>query len=165
MFDAYTVNWLHLIARWAHILVGAAWIGTSFYFIFLNNSVRPPDNEQDDGPNVKGVVWMVHGGAFYRTTKYDGAPEKLPSTLHWFKWEAYLTWISGIAMLALIYWGQARAYMIDPAVADISNHTAVGIGIGTIIGSWLVYDLLIKTLWSHPKLVSAIGMLLSLIHI
>jgi uncharacterized membrane protein len=160
LFDAYTVNWLHLLARWAHILVGAAWIGTSFYFIFLNNSVRPPDNEQDDGPNVKGVVWMVHGGAFYRTTKYDGAPEKLPSTLHWFKWEAYLTWISGIAMLALIYWGQARAYMIDPAVADISNHTAIGIGIGTIVGSWIVYDLLIKTLWTRPKLVSAIGMIL-----
>ena len=87
MFDAYTVNWLHLLARWAHILTGAAWIGTSFYFIFINNSIRPPDNDQDDGPAVKGVVWMVHGGAFYRTTKYDGAPNALPTTLHWFKWK------------------------------------------------------------------------------
>ena len=160
LFDAYTVNWLHLLARWAHILTGAAWIGTSFYFIFLNNSIRPPDNDQDDGPAVKGVVWMVHGGAFYRTTKYDGAPQKLPNTLHWFKWEAYLTWISGIAMLALIYWGQARAYMVDPAVADITTGQAVTIGIGTIVGGWVVYDLLVKTLWTRPKLVSVIGVTL-----
>ena len=151
MFDAYTVNWLHLLARWAHILTGAAWIGTSFYFIFLNNSIRPPDTDADDGPQVKGVVWMVHGGAFYRTTKYDGAPEKLPKTLHWFMWEAYLTWISGIAMLALIYWFQARAFMIDPQVADITTGQAVAIGVGTIVGGWVVYDLLIKALWQKPK--------------
>ena len=96
MFDAYTVNWLHLLARWAHILTGAAWIGTSFYFIFLNNSIRPPDNDQDDGPAVKGVVWMVHGGAFYRTTKYDGAPNALPTTLHFGRvwWLARVTWDS-----------------------------------------------------------------------
>ena len=157
MFDAYTVNWLHLLARWAHILTGAAWIGTSFYFIFLNNSIRPPDNDQDSGPAVKGVVWMVHGGAFYRTTKYDGAPEKLPTTLHWFKWEAYLTWISGMAMLALIYWGQARAYMVDPAVADLTTGQAVAIGMGTIVGGWVVYDVLVKTLWRHPKVVAVVG--------
>jgi uncharacterized membrane protein len=157
LFDAYTVNWLHLLARWAHILTGAAWIGTSFYFIFLNNSIRPPDTEEDEGPQVKGVVWMVHGGAFYRTTKYDGAPQTLPKTLHWFMWEAYLTWISGIAMLALIYWTQARAFMIDPQVADISTGMAVCIGVGTIVGGWVVYDLLIKALWQRPKLVSAIG--------
>ena len=157
MFDAYTVNWLHLLARWAHILTGAAWIGTSFYFIFLNNSIRPPDNDQDSGPAVKGVVWMVHGGAFYRTTKYDGAPEKLPTTLHWFKWEAYLTWISGMAMLALIYWGQARAYMVDPAVADLNTGQAVAIGMGTIVGGWVVYDVLVKTLWRHPKVVAVVG--------
>lgn len=159
MFDAYTINWLHLLARWAHILTGAAWIGTSFYFIFLNNSIRPPDNEQDSGNKVKGVVWMVHGGAFYRTTKYDGAPEKLPTTLHWFKWEAYLTWLSGVAMLALIYWGQARAYMVDPAVADITTTQAVLTGMGSIVGSWIAYDLLIKALWTRPKLVSFIGVL------
>lgn len=159
MFDAYTVNWLHLLMRWAHILTGAAWIGTSFYFIFLNNSIRPPDNEQDEGAKVKGVVWMVHGGAFYRTTKYDGAPEKLPTTLHWFKWEAYLTWLSGVAMLALIYWGQARAYMVDPAVADISETQAILTGVGSIVGGWIAYDLLIKTLWTRPKLVSVIGVI------
>ena len=157
VLDPYTINWLHLLARWAHILTGAAWIGTSFYFIFLNNSIRPPDNDQDAGPKVKGVVWMVHGGAFYRTTKYDGAPEKLPTTLHWFKWEAYLTWLSGMAMLALIYWGQARAYMVDPAVADISTTQAVLTGMGSIVGAWLLYDLIIKTLWEHPKIVSVVG--------
>ena len=134
LFDAYTINWLHLLARWFHIITGAAWIGTSFYFIWLNNSIRPPEAPEDEGENVKGVVWSIHGGAFYRTTKYDGAPKTLPKTLHWFMWEAYLTWISGIALLALIYWSQAHAYMVDPQIADISTGAAVGIGVGVIVG-------------------------------
>ena len=160
MMDAYTSNWLHLLARWVHIVVGAAWIGTSFYFIWLNNSIRPPETPEDDGENVKGVVWSIHGGAFYRTTKYDGAPATLPKTLHWFKWEAYFTWISGIALLILIYWSQAYAYMVDPQVADISAAQAVAIGVGVIVGGWVVYDILCKTLWRRPTLLAILGVLL-----
>jgi uncharacterized membrane protein len=159
LFDAYTINWLHLLARWFHIITGAAWIGTSFYFIWLNNSIRPPEVPEDEGENVKGVVWSIHGGAFYRTTKYDGAPATLPKTLHWFMWEAYLTWISGIALLALIYWSQAHAYMVDPQIADISTGAAVGIGVGVIVGGWVVYDVLCKTLWRHPKILATLGIM------
>ena len=157
--DAYIINWLHLLARWAHIIVGAAWIGTSFYFIWLNNSVRPPEVPEDEGENVKGVVWSIHGGAFYRTTKYDGAPATLPKTLHWFKWEAYFTWISGIALLGLVYWSQAHAYMVDPRIADLSALQAVGIGVGVIVGGWVVYDLLCKTLWRRPVLLASLGVI------
>ena len=160
LFDAYTNDWLHLLARWFHIITGAAWIGTSFYFIWLNNSIRPPESPEDEGDNVKGVGWSIHGGAFYRTTKYDGAPVHLPKTLHWFKWEAYLTWISGIALLALIYWTQAQSFMVDPQVADLSASEAVMTGIGVLVGGWFAYDILCKTLAKTPMLLAVIGLAL-----
>jgi uncharacterized membrane protein len=157
---AYATQWLHLLARWLHVVLGAAWIGTSFYFIWINNSIRPPESPQDEGEKVKGVVWSVHGGAFYRTTKYDGAPATLPKTLHWFMWESYLTWMTGVALLALIYWTQARAFMIDPSVADIQPWQAVAIGISTLVVGWLVYDVLCRTLWRHPKVLALLGTVL-----
>jgi uncharacterized membrane protein len=160
LFDAYTTDWLHLLARWFHIITGAAWIGTSFYFIWLNNSIRPPESPEDEGENVKGVVWSIHGGAFYRTTKYDGAPVNLPKTLHWFKWEAYLTWISGVSLLALIYWTQAQAFMVDPQVADLSSMEAVGIGVGVLIAGWVGYDILCKTMAKTPVLLACVGLVL-----
>ncbi len=149
-----------MLARWFHIITGAAWIGTSFYFIWLNNSIRPPESPEDEGENVKGVVWSIHGGAFYRTTKYDGAPVNLPKTLHWFKWEAYLTWISGVSLLALIYWTQAYSFMVDPQVADISGGEAVLIGIGVLVGGWFAYDILCKTMAKTPVLLACVGLLL-----
>jgi uncharacterized membrane protein len=160
VFAAYATQWLHLLARWLHVVVGAAWIGTSFYFIWINNSIRPPESPQDEGEKVKGVVWSVHGGAFYRTTKYDGAPTTLPKTLHWFMWEAYLTWMTGAALLTLIYWTQARAFMIDPSVADIQPWQAVCIGVGTLVVGWLVYDLMCRTLSRHPKVLAVVGVVL-----
>lgn len=157
MLEAYVSQWLHLLARWFHVVIGAAWIGTSFYFVWLNNSVRPPETAEDDGENVKGVVWSVHGGAFYKTTKYDGAPATLPKTLHWFKWESYLTWISGVVLLGTIYWSQARAMMIDPQVADLNPWVAVAIGVGSVVGGWLVYDIGCRLLHKWPKLLAGLG--------
>jgi uncharacterized membrane protein len=157
VLEAYVSQWLHLLARWFHVVIGAAWIGTSFYFVWLNNSVRPPETAEDDGENVKGVVWSVHGGAFYKTTKYDGAPATLPKTLHWFKWESYLTWISGVVLLGTIYWSQARAMMIDPQVADLNPWVAVAIGVGSVVGGWLVYDIGCRLLHKWPKLLAGLG--------
>lgn len=138
--DPYMLEWLHLVTRWAHLVVGAAWIGASFYFNWLNNHVRNVEGRDD-----RMALWAVHGGAFYEVTKFKGAPAKLPETLHWFKYEAYFTWITGFFLLLFVYWLQATAFMVDPSVADISGTTAVGIGVGTLVVGWVVYDLLCKS--------------------
>jgi uncharacterized membrane protein len=140
---SYLSDWLNLLFRWLHLIFGAAWIGTSFYFNWLNNHVREP--ERDTDPLVGGEVWSVHGGHFYRVVKYKVAPEQLPKTLHWFKWEAYLTWVTGICLLAVVYYLQADFYLIDQNVADITTLSAIGLGIGTLVGGWLVYHYACKS--------------------
>ena len=99
--ENYIADWLNLLFRWLHLITGAAWIGTSFYFNWLNHSIRKPE-EPIDG--ISGHLYSVHGGHFYRVMKYQGAPAKLPKTLHWFKYEAYFTWITGFCLLAIIYY-------------------------------------------------------------
>jgi uncharacterized membrane protein len=133
------LDWGSLLVRWLHIITGIAWIGSSFYFVWLDNHLLPPE-EPDGDPGVAGELWAVHGGGFYRARKYQVAPERLPRTLHWFYWEAYSTWLSGIGLLSLLYFFQADAYLIDPAVRMLSQAAAVAIAIGILIGSWLVYD-------------------------
>lgn len=131
-------EWVGLVVRWFHLAIGIAWIGASFYFVWLNNAVRPP--ERGPRPGVAGEVWSVHGGAFYQVVKYKGAPEALPGTLHWFKWEAYLTWLSGFFLLVFLYWRNAATWMIDAAVMPLAPWQAVAVGAGTLLGGWLVYD-------------------------
>ena len=143
--EAYVVEWLNLLVRWLHVIAGIAWIGSSFYFIWLDDHLRAPADPADEDKGVGGEVWSVHGGGFYHAQKYRVAPEVLPSPLHWFKWEAYTTWWSGIALTALIYWYGAGIYLIDPAVADLSQMEAVAIAVGFIAGGWIVYDLLCKS--------------------
>lgn len=143
--SAYIVEWLSLLGRWAHFVVGVAWIGASFYFVWLDNHLRPAVRERDRDEGVGGEVWAVHGGGFYHAQKYKVAPEQLPETLHWFKWEAYTTWITGMFLLALIYWYGAELYLIDPAQAPLSKPVAITIGVATLIVGWFVYDLLCKS--------------------
>ncbi|HET6630407.1 MAG TPA: urate hydroxylase PuuD [Woeseiaceae bacterium] len=143
--EAYIVEWLNLLARWAHFVVGIAWIGSSFYFIWLDNHLQAPEAAADTDKGVGGELWSVHGGGFYRAHKYKVAPPALPETLHWFKWEAYTTWLTGMFLLALVYWYGAAIYLVDPAVAELSQPAAVGIAILVIAGGWLVYDLLCKS--------------------
>lgn len=138
-------DWLNLIFRWLHLIFGAAWIGTSFYFNWLNNHVRPPEDPAREEAGVKGTLWSVHGGAFYKVTKFAVAPEKLPKTLHWFKWEAYLTWITGASLLTVVYYLQADAFMVDRSVADLPTLAVVGIGVGALLGGWTLYHLLCKS--------------------
>ncbi len=139
------IDWLHLILRWLHIIAGIAWIGASFYFIWLNNHVRPPADQATRDEGIDGELWALHGGAFYRVHRFGLAPDRLPETLHWFKWEAYVTWLSGVALLALVYWMGARVYMIDPAVANLELWQALTIGIGVLPVGWIAYDLLQKS--------------------
>jgi len=156
---AHAHTWLELLVRWLHVIVGVAWIGTSFYFVWLNNHLRPPPTPEDD---VSGEVWSVHGGHFYRVIRFRVAPAQLPETLHWFKWEAYATWLSGASLLVIVYYLGADGFLVDPSVADISKGTAIAIGAGSLIGGWLVYDLLCKSpLHKKPVLFAVVAFALA----
>ena len=143
---SYTLDWLNLVVRWLHLIVGIAWIGASFYFVWLDNSIRPSKPGSDlEKKGVAGELWAVHGGGFYNPQKYLVAPPELPQDLHWFKWEAYTTWLSGFALLLIVYYFNAQAMMIDKSVADLSSWQAIGIGIGALVLGWTVYDLLCRS--------------------
>ena len=140
--EAHIAEWLNLLVRWIHFIIGVAWIGASFYFNWLENHLNraPP---QDKG--IDGNLWAVHGGGFYHLKKFTNGPEKLPEVLHWFKWEAYMTWVSGMTLLAIVYYYNAQAMMIDPSVYDLTPTVAIIIGISSGFVSWFVYDLLCKS--------------------
>ena len=143
---SYGVDWLNLLLRWLHLITGIAWIGASFYFVWLDNSIRPPKAGSDlEKVGVSGELWAVHGGGFYNPQKYLVAPKELPAELHWFKWEAYWTWISGFSLLFIVYYFNASAMMIDKSVADLNSWQAIGIGLGTLLIGWTVYDLLCRS--------------------
>ena len=155
--EAYLVDWLNLLARWVHFITGVAWIGASFYFIWLDNHLETPLAAIDVNKGVGGEIWSVHGGGFYHAQKYKVAPQVIPETLHWFKWEAYSTWLSGMFLLVLVYWYGAQVYLIDPTTAELTPLTAVVIAASVIVGSWIVYDLLCKTkLGENERLFAAV---------
>ena len=117
--DGYLIEWATLLLRWLHLIVGIAWIGSSFYFVWLDNSLRAPQDDALREKGVAGELWAVHGGGFYNPQKYLVAPAALPKELHWFKWESYSTWLSGFALLATLYYVQAASFMVDPAKAAL----------------------------------------------
>jgi uncharacterized membrane protein len=133
----FLVDWLNLLVRWAHFVFGVGWIGASFYFVWLDLSLR---QREKMNPGVYGTSWLVHGGGFYHVEKYSVAPEKLPEDLHWFIWEAYLTWVTGFALLILQYYFNATAYLIDPSVMDLAPRDAIAISVASLAGGWLIYD-------------------------
>ena len=135
--DVFLADWLNLLIRWAHMVAGIGWIGTSFYFIALDVSLRRRETMKE---GVAGTAWEVHGGGFYHVEKYMVAPKDLPADLLWYKWEAYLTWVTGFALLAVQYYWHASAYLIDPAVAALAPWQAIVISVVTLIAGWLVYD-------------------------
>lgn len=142
--DPYLYDWLNLVVRLLHVVTAIAWIGASFYFIWLDNSLEePPQWKKDKG--IKGDLWSIHGGGIYEVAKYQLSPEKMPKHLHWFKWEAYSTWITGILLLTLIYYVGASSYMIDPSKADLAPWQAIGLGVGSIVVGLLIYELLCRT--------------------
>jgi uncharacterized membrane protein len=133
--EAYLLDWVALLLRWAHLIVGIAWIGASFYFIWLDNHLDPARNSA-----LAGELSAIHGGGFYRVEKYRLAPAELPPRLHWFMWEAYWTWITGFALMVAVVYAQAELYLIDPAVMPLSKAMAIGIGLGTLVVSSVVYE-------------------------
>jgi uncharacterized membrane protein len=153
--DPYTTDWLNLLGRWLHVIAGIVWIGSSFYFIALDNHLRPPEEEVARDAGVGGESWEIHGGGFYRVQKYRVAPHELPEPLHWFKWEAYTTWLSGFALLVVLYYFHADTYLIDKSVADLSTWEAIAISVALLAAAWLVYDALCRVLGSRPLVLAA----------
>lgn len=133
-------SWLSLLLRWFHLMAGILWIGTSFYFISLQNALKPPTNEADKKAGVGGETWEVHGGGFFHKKKYSVAPDFMPDNLIWYKWEAYLTWLSGILLLCLMYYFKADLYLIDPDKMPLTKIQATFVGVSFIAAGWFIYD-------------------------
>ena len=138
--EAWLQQWLSLLLRWAHFITGVAWIGASFYFNWLENHLQRRLVTEDSQDPIAGDLWAVHGGGFYYLQKFRVAPAHLPETLHWFKYEAYFTWLSGFALLLVVYYWNASMYLLDPAVSAISPAQAIALGLASLLASWLVYD-------------------------
>ena len=159
-FDAYATDWLNLLTRWLHVIAGIVWIGSSFYFIALDNHLRPPKDPHDADEGIGGETWEIHGGGFYNIKKYLVAPRVLPETLHWFKWEAYTTWLSGFALMIVLYYLNANTYLIDKSVADLSAGEAVAISVGLLAAAWIVYDVLCRLLAARPLVLAFVLLVL-----
>jgi uncharacterized membrane protein len=151
-------EWGNFLLRWTHVIAGIAWIGSSFYFVHLDLSLRKHDAL---APGVGGEAWQVHGGGFYNMVKYVVAPPHLPKELTWFKWEAYATWLSGFALFISLYYTNAELYLIDRTVLDISPAVAIAISVGGLIAGWVVYDLMCKSaLGRNDLLLGIVGFVL-----
>lgn len=140
--DVFLGEWINLLLRWFHMIVGIGWIGTSFYFMALDYSL---DTSERKSQGVYGTAWEVHGGGFYHVEKFTVAPPQLPAHLHWFKWDAYLTWVTGFGLLIVQYYLHARSYLIDPAVLPLEPLQAVAISIASLIGGWVIYEALCRS--------------------
>jgi uncharacterized membrane protein len=151
---AYALEWANLLVRWLHVTVAMAWIGTSFYYIALDYHLIEPKNPAAEEAGIGGEAWEIHGGGFYRVEKYRVAPRALPSPLHWFKWEAYTTWLSGFGLLVVLYYANASTYLVDRSVADISPWLAIAISLGILLVAWYVYDGLCRLLEGRDRLLA-----------
>src|SRR5438552_9669612 len=148
---AYAGDWLHLIVRWLHITAAIAWVGASFYFIALDQSLRPPRRPGAEAEGVGGEAWEIHGGSFYRVAKYRIAPRTLPAPLAWFKWEAYTTWLTGFALMVLLYYVDPTQYLIAPGDTRFQGWELVVASLAILIFSWLAYDTLSRSLAGNER--------------
>ena len=155
LLDSYVTDWLDLLFRWLHVIAGIVWIGTSFYFVALDNHLRSPESRMDRDAGVGGESWEIHGGGFYRVLKYRLAPETVPEPLHWFKWEAYTTWLSGFALMIVLYYVDADTYLVDKSVRDLDTQTAIGISLVGLVAAWFVYDAICRVFRRSELLIAA----------
>ena len=144
--ETYLLDWANLLLRWLHVIVAIAWIGSSFYFVFLDSSLTPPVDEQLKKDGVSGELWAVHGGGFYHPVKFNVSPPKLPEHLHWFYWESYSTWLSGFALFLVSYLWSPSVYLIDPNVMSWSPAGAIAAALAFLVIFWLLYDGICRTL-------------------
>jgi uncharacterized membrane protein len=158
LLESHMMEWLNIVIRLMHITFGIAWIGASFYFVFLENALNRTEDVRDE---LAGNLWAVHGGGFYYLEKYKVAPKTIPKHLHWFKYEAYFTWLSGFCLLFVVYYFNASAFLIDKNILDITATQGILIGVGSFIVAWILYDMMCKSaLIKNQLLFSIIGFLI-----
>ena len=142
--ESYYLDWANLLLRWVHVITAIAWIGSSFYFVFLDSSLTPPVDDDLKKQGVSGELWAVHGGGFYHPVKFAVSPPKLPSHLHWFYWESYSTWLSGFALFTVSYLWSASTYLIDKSLMDWAPATAIVVALSFLVVFWLLYDMICR---------------------
>ena len=148
--ESYFLDWANLLLRWVHVITAIAWIGSSFYFVFLDSSLTPPEDEDLKKQGVLGELWALHGGGFYHPVKFAGAPPKLPQHLHWFYWESYSTWLTGFSLFTVSYLYSASTYLIDKSKMDWGPAMAISTALGFLVVFWLLYDGVCR-LFGHKK--------------
>ena len=161
--ETYLLEWANLLLRWAHVVTAVAWIGASFYFVFLDSSLTPPQDEELKRQGVSGELWAVHGGGFYHPVKFAVRPPELPKHLHWFYWESYSTWLTGFALFTISYLWNASSYLIDPARMDWSPTAAVCAALGFLVVFWLAYDAICRLWGQRPGGDRVVGALVALL--
>ena len=159
--EAYLLDWANLLLRWVHVITAIAWIGSSFYFVFLDNNLIKPESPDLLEKGVDGAMWAVHGGGFYNPQKYMVAPKKIHTKLHWFYWESYSTWISGFALFTVLYLYNASTYLIDKSLMDWQPGAAIGVAISFLLVFWVVYDLICQVFGfrKHGELIVGVCMI------
>jgi len=157
--ESYLLDWANLLLRWAHVITAIAWIGSSFYFVFLDSSLTPPVDEDLKKQGVSGELWAVHSGGFYHPVKFATQPPALPANLHWFYWESYSTWITGFALLTVSYLWNASAYLIDKSLMDWQPSTAILVALSFFVVFWLLYDAICRVFGKgkHGDLTVGVG--------
>jgi len=158
--ESYFLDWANLLLRWLHVITAIAWIGSSFYFVFLDSSLTPPADPKLRAEGVTGELWAVHGGGFYHPVKYAVAPPQLPPHLHWFFWEAYSTWMSGFALFTVSYLWNAGTYLVDKSLMDWAPATAILVALSFLVVFWLLYDAICRVFGQRRKGEAIVGALL-----
>ena len=161
--ESYLLDWANLLLRWVHVVTAIAWVGSSFYFVFLDSSLTPPQDEDLKRQGVSGELWAVHGGGFYHPVKFALSPPVLPEKLHWFYWESYSTWLSGFALFTVTYLWQAGTYLIDKSVMEWSPAAAISVALGFLAVFWLAYDAVCRMFGNRPNGDSIVGALVALL--
>ena len=161
--ESYLLDWANLLLRWLHVITALAWVGSSFYFVFLDSSLTPPEDDDLKRQGVSGELWAVHGGGFYHPVKFAGAPPKLPGHLHWFYWESYTTWLSGFSLFTVSYLWSAGTYLIDKSRMDWSSSAAVSVALAFLVVFWLAYDGICRTIGQRKNGDAIVGGLVALL--
>ena len=157
--ESYILDWANLLLRWLHVITAIAWVGSSFYFVFLDSSLTPPVDDDLKKQGVSGELWALHGGGFYHPVKFAGAPPKLPEHTHWFFWESYTTWLSGFALLTVSYLWNAKIYLVNPANPIMSSDMAILAALAFLVVFWLLYDGICRVFGQKPNGDATVGAL------